>query len=147
MTIDIIYIKSLHLIFMVTWFSGLFYLPRLYVYHAMSSDSVGLARFKVMERKLYYGITYPGGVLTSFFGAWIVYANPEILLQPWMQLKLVFLSMLWFYHLLCGRYLRDFKHDNNNKTHVFYRWFNEFPVIVLVVVMLLAKIKPIFVFY
>ena len=66
MTIDIIYIKTLHLIFMVTWFGGLFYLPRLYVYHAMSSDSISLARFKVMERKLYYGITYPGGFLPLF---------------------------------------------------------------------------------
>ena len=144
MTLDIIYIKTLHLIFMVTWFGGLFYLPRLYVYHAMSSDDISLARFKVMERKLYYGITWPGGVLTTFFGFWIVYSEPEILLQSWMQLKLVFLFLLWCYHLVCGRYLRDFKHDNNNKTHVFYRWFNEFPVIVLVAVMLLAKVKPVF---
>lgn len=129
---------------MVTWFGGLFYLPRLYVYHAMSSDDVGLSRFKVMESKLYYGITWPGGVLTTFFGCWIVYSEPDILLQTWMQLKLVFLCMLWCYHLVCGHYLQEFKHDNNNKTHVFYRWFNEFPVIVLVAVMLLAKVKPVF---
>lgn len=144
MTIDVIYIKTLHLIFMVTWFGGLFYLPRLYVYHAMSSDAVSLARFKVMESKLYYGITYPGGVFTTLFGSWILYLEPETLTKSWMQLKLVFLFALWCYHLLCGHYLKEFKHDNNNKTHVFYRWFNEFPVIVLVAVMLLAKVKPSF---
>ncbi len=136
------WLKSIHVIFMITWFSGLFYLPRLYVYHAMSTDTLGIERFKIMERKLYYGITYPGGIITTITGLSLLYLNQNLLANFWMKGKLTFVCILWLYHLSCGYYLKKFKHDNNTHTHVFYRWFNEFPVVILFVVIPLIMIQP-----
>ena len=137
-----LWIKALHLIFIVTWFSGLFYLPRLFVYHAMSEDRVSQERFKVMEKKLYYGITYPSGLLATLFGIWLLSPHWDIYLQlGWMQAKLVLVAILWIYHLLCGHYYRQFKTDQNKHSHVFYRWFNEIPVIILILVVILVVVK------
>lgn len=137
-------LKSLHLIFMVTWFAGLFYLPRLFVYHAMSDDEVSTDRFKVMERKLYYGIMTPGAVLTLVFGAWLTAYNgwAGYAGQAWFQVKLVLLLLLVCYHVHCGKLLKDFKHDRNRHVHVWYRWYNEIPVIFLIAIILLAVYKP-----
>ena len=120
-------LKSLHLIFMVTWFAGLFYLPRLFVYHSMSSDDTGIDRFKTMERKLYFGIMTPGAVLTLVFGAWLAVINGWDLYmeQTWFKAKLVLLLLLAGYHIYCGKLLKDFKYDRNTRSHVWYRWFNE----------------------
>jgi len=138
-----LWIKAFHLIFMVTWFSGLFYLPRLYVYHAETKDAIGNARFKIMERKLYYGITTPGAVITILLGIWLFSANWQTLLQmPWMQLKLGLVFLLVIYHLYLGKLLRDFKHDRNQHGHVFYRWLNEVPVIFLIGIIVLAITGP-----
>lgn len=136
--------KALHLIFMVTWFAGLFYLPRLFVYHAMSEDSTSLERFKIMERKLYFGIATPGAVLTIIFGiAILVTVGWEFYLaQLWMQLKLGLLFLMIVYHVYCGKLLKDFKHDRNSHSHVWYRWFNEVPVIFLIAIVLLAVLRP-----
>ena len=138
------WLKAWHLIGMVTWFAGLFYLPRLFVYHAMSEDSVSIERFKVMERKLYYGITTPGGIFTLVFGLWMLhdYAWAAWGDQLWPQVKLALIGLLVAYHVYCGFLLADFKHDRNRRSHVWYRWFNELPVLVLIAVTLLAVLKP-----
>ncbi|MDR3477165.1 MAG: CopD family protein [Gammaproteobacteria bacterium] len=135
--------KALHIIFMVTWFSGLFYLPRLYVYHAEARDEISNARFKIMERKLFFGIMTPGAILTIVFGLWTMsYATHAYLHLLWMDTKLVLIALLVFYHLYLGKLLFDFKHDRNPHGHVFYRWLNEVPVVFLIAIIILAIIKP-----
>ena len=106
------WIKALHISFMVTWFAGLFYLPRLFVYHAMADDQIGQARFKVMERKLFYGITTPGGFLTIVFGVWLIHiVGAEALFsQPWFLLKLAIVALLVAYHVYLAVIVRRFRH-------------------------------------
>lgn len=125
---------------MVTWFAGLFYLPRLFVYHAMSDDVPGTERFKVMERKLYYGIMTPGAVLTILFGLWLWLGYG--ISGGWLHAKLALVIVLIAYHLYCGKLLADFKYDRNRRGHVYYRWFNEFPVVILIAVVILVVVKP-----
>jgi putative membrane protein len=139
-----LWVRAFHIIFMVTWFAGLFYLPRLFVYHALSSDSVSIERFKVMERKLYYGITTPGGVLTIVFGLWLLFGNGWGVYAGagWMHWKLALVATLVGYHLYLGKLLIDFEHDRNRHGHVFFRWLNEFPVLILVAVILLVELQP-----
>lgn len=137
-----LWLKAFHLIFMVTWFAGLFYLPRLFVYHAMTEDETGIERFKVMERKLFWGIMTPGGVLTLLFGIGMLSLYPVYLSQLWIQIKLALIAILIVYHVWCGKLLLDFKHGRNRHSHVWYRWFNEFPVIILIAVILLAVLRP-----
>ena len=136
--------KALHLIFMVTWFSGLFYLPRLFVYHAMSDDEISIDRFKVMEKKLFYGIATPGGLLTIIFGFCLLVSNGMTSYsgQLWLSLKMILIAVLVLYHIYCFSLLQDFKYDRNKHTHIWYRWFNEVPVLILVGIILLAVIKP-----
>jgi len=133
-------VKALHLVFMVTWFAGLFYLPRLFVYHAMSTDTVSVERFKLMERKLYYGIMTPGAVLTIVFGMWLWLGYG--IGGTWLHWKLALVAVLVGYHLYCGKLLGDFKRDRDRHGHVWYRWFNEVPVLILIGVVLLAVVKP-----
>ena len=133
-------VKALHIIFMVTWFAGLFYLPRLFVYHAQAADPLGTERFKVMERKLYYGIMTPSAVLTIAFGAWLWLGYGPW--GAWLHAKLALVAILVGYHLYCGKLLREFKHDRNRHGHVWYRWFNELPVLILVGAVLLVVLKP-----
>lgn len=138
-----LWVKSFHIIFMVTWFAGLFYLPRLFVYHAEAHDEISNERFKVMERKLYYGIVTPSGILTVGFGIWLLYLMDWVPLQLlWMQVKIALVVLLIGYDLYCGRLVKDFKHDRNTRSHVWYRWFNEAPVIVLIAVILLVELQP-----
>ena len=139
-----LWIKSLHIIFMVTWFAGLFYLPRLFVYHAMSDDLPSIERFKIMERKLYYGIMTPGAILTIIFGMWLWlgYGISGISGSWWLHAKLFLVTVLVAYHYYCGRLLTDFKLDRNRHGHIYYRWFNEIPVIILIVVVILVVVKP-----
>lgn len=136
--------KALHLIFMVTWFAGLFYLPRLFVYHALSNDKISNDRFKIMERKLFYGIMTPGAILTIGFGiAMLVdYAWASFGQNLWLQIKLALVVILIAYHVVCGKFVSDFKKDNNKHSHVYYRWFNEAPVLILVAIIILASVKP-----
>jgi putative membrane protein len=138
------WLKALHLIFMVTWFAGLFYLPRLYVYHAMSDDKISQDRFKIMERKLFFGIMTPGLILTLIFGIWMLvdYAWAMFASQAWLHLKLTLLIGLMVYHYFCYRWLLDFKYDRNQRSHIFYRWMNEVPVLFLFGIILLAVLKP-----
>lgn len=135
-----LWVKSLHIIFMVTWFAGLFYLPRLFVYHAMADDAPSRERFKIMERKLYFGIMTPGAVLTVAFGLWLWLGYGFHGL--WLDLKLALVCVLIGYHIYCGKLLVDFRHDRNRHGHVFYRWLNEFPALILVAVVILVVVKP-----
>jgi len=136
-----LWLKALHLIFMVTWFAGLFYLPRLFVYHAMSEDRTSLERFKIMERKLFFGIMTPGMVLTLIFGIWLLFTR-DYFTELWLQLKLGLIVVLVAYHVYCAKLVKDFKHDRNTRSHVFYRWFNEFPVLILIAIIFLAVLRP-----
>ncbi len=137
--------KALHLIFMVTWFAGLFYLPRLFVYHAMSDDKTSIDRFKIMERKLFFGIMTPGGVLTIIFGVWtlLIYGWDVYSGVFWMHIKLGCVLILVAYHIYCGKLLMDFKNDRNKHSHIWYRWFNEVPTIFLFLIIILAVVRPI----
>jgi putative membrane protein len=135
-----LWIKALHVIFMVTWFAGLFYLPRLFVYHAMSEDYASVERFKIMERKLYFGIMTPGALLTIIFGSWLWLGYG--ISGGWLLAKLVLVVVLVAYHVYCGKLLGDFKDDRNRHSHVFYRWLNELPVLLLAVIVILVVVKP-----
>ncbi len=132
--------KTFHIIFVITWFAGVFYLPRLFVYHAQAQDAVSLERFKVMERKLYFGISTPSAVLTLITGStlWLKYGFGG----TWLQYKLMLVLILVLYHLWCFKYLADFKKGRNTRSHIFYRWFNEVPVLLLVMIVALVVVKP-----
>lgn len=141
-----LWIKAFHIIFMVTWFAGLFYLPRLFVYHAAAEDEISNERFKVMERKLFYGIMTPGGILTIIFGIWLLFVGAweAYSSSAWLHIKLFLVALLVGYHIYCRKLLLDFKHDRNTRSHVYYRWFNEAPVLVLVAIVILVVVKPSF---
>ena len=141
-----LWVKAFHVIFMVTWFAGLFYLPRLFVYHAMTDDAAGIERFKIMERKLFYGIMTPGAILTVALGIWMLidYGWESYGRTGWLHAKLVLVAILIVYHVYCGKLLKAFKQDRNSHTHVFYRWFNEIPVLILIGVVILVVVRPSF---
>jgi putative membrane protein len=125
---------------MVTWFAGLFYLPRLFVYHAMSEDTVSRERFKIMERKLFVGIMTPGALLTIVFGLWLWLGYGFY--GGWLHAKVALVAVLVAYHAYCGKLMIDFRHDRNRHGHIFYRWLNEFPVVVLIAIILLVELQP-----
>jgi putative membrane protein len=135
-----LWIKSLHIIFVVAWFAGLFYLPRLFVYHAQSSDPASRERFKVMERRLYRGIMMPAMVLTLASGLWLWLGYD--FRGGWLQAKLALVVLLVAYHFWMRKYLGDFARDANRRTHVFYRVVNELPTVLLVAVVILVVVKP-----
>ena len=135
-----LWIKSFHIIFMVTWFAGLFYLPRLFVYHAMSDDAPSRERFRLMERKLFYGIMTPGAVLTIAFGLWLWLGYGFY--GGWLHAKMALVAVLVAYHAYCGKIMVDFKHGRNRHGHVFYRWLNEVPVLLLVAIIILVELQP-----
>ena len=136
-----LWVKSLHIVFMVTWFAGLFYLPRLFVYHALATDAPSLERFKVMERKLYWGIMTPGAVLTVVLGVWL-WLGWFRGAGGWLHAKMALVALLVLYHLWCGRLLRDFAAGRNRRSHAWLRWFNEIPVAILLATVLLVVLKP-----
>ena len=136
-----LWVKALHIIFMVTWFAGLFYLPRLFVYHAMTDDRVSHERFIVMERKLFWGIMTPGGVLTVLFGLWLWFAWGFT--GGWLHAKVALTALLVAYHVWCGKLMLDFRAGQNRRSHVWFRWFNEAPTLVLFAAVILVVVKPI----
>ena len=134
-------VKALHIVFMVTWFAGLFYLPRLFVYHSMAQDRAGIERFKLMERKLYFGIMTPGAVLTIASGLWLWLGYG--ISGGWLYAKLALVAILAAHHVWLGKLMLDFRHDRNRHSHVFYRWINEIPSLpVLLGAVLLVVFKP-----
>ena len=138
-----LWVKAFHIVAVVCWFAALFYLPRLFVYHSQSEDSTSLERFKIMERKLYRGIATPSMVATIVLGLWLLSYNLQGYLQGgWMHAKLSLVVILIGYHLYCGKLLKRFADETNTRSHVFYRWFNEFPVLLLISIVILVVVKP-----
>jgi len=138
-----LWLKALHIVAVVCWFAGLFYLPRLFVYHAMSEDQVSRERFQVMERKLYRGIMTPSMIATLLFGVGMIVMNPGLFATGgWLHAKLALVVVLIGYHHICGAQLKRFARNENNRSHVFYRWFNEFPVLLLLAIVILVVVKP-----
>jgi putative membrane protein len=135
-----LWVKALHIISVVTWFAGLFYLPRLFVYHALTNDQLGQDRFKVMERKLFFGIMTPGAIMAVASGLWLWLDYGFS--GGWLHAKFFLVAILIAYHVYCGRVLHSFRHNHNSHSDVFYRWLNEIPVILLIGIVLLATIKP-----
>ena len=136
-------VKSAHVVFMVTWFAGLFYLPRLFVYHAMAApdDRTGIERFKVMERKLYFGIMTPGAILTVALGLWMWLGFG--ISGGWLHAKVALVALLIAFHVYLGALVRTFAADRNRHGHVYYRWLNEIPALpILVAVVYLVIAKP-----
>lgn len=138
-----LWIKALHIIAMVCWFAGLFYLPRLFVYHAQSEDAASRERFSLMERKLYRGIMLPAMLATLVFGVALLMLNRNLFLTGgWLHAKLALVVLLIGYHHLCGAQLKRFARGENTRSHVFFRWFNEVPVLFLLAIVILVVVKP-----
>lgn len=131
--------KAFHIIFVTSWFAGLFYLPRLFVNHAMVEDVATIERLKLMEHKLYRFMT-PLAVLALGFGLWLWLGYGFA--GGWLHAKLALVALLIGYHWHCGKLVTDFKHDRNTRSHVYYRWFNEVPVLLLTAVVILVVVKP-----
>ena len=134
-----LWVKAFHIVFVVSWFAGLFYLPRLFVYHAQAEDAASRERFKVMERKLYRGIMMPAMVLTIASGLWLWRYG---FAGGWLHAKVALVALLVAYHFWMRKYLGDFARDANRHTHVFYRWVNEAPTLLLVAIVILVVVKP-----
>lgn len=138
-----LWVKAFHIIFVITWFAAIFYLPRLFVYHAMADDAASIERFKIMERKLYRGIMMPSAILATLFGLWLFHFGLSYYSKVgWMHSKLGLVVLLWLYHFYCGHLVKVFREDKNHRSHVYYRWFNEVPVVLLVLIVILAVVKP-----
>ncbi len=136
-------LKTLHIIFMTAWFAGLFYLPRLFVYHAMADDKISLNRFIIMERKLLYGIMTPSAVFTLIFGFLLTFLYlPLYFEQTWFILKIILVISLIIYHIWCVNLYKNFAKNKNKHSHIWYRWFNEVPVVMLVLIVSLVIYKP-----
>jgi putative membrane protein len=137
-----LWLKAFHLIAVICWFAGIFYLPRLFVYHALATEQATRDHLKIMERKLYRFMT-PFAALTIALGVALIVLNPGYYRQAgWLHAKLVLVLLLAVYHWYCGRLVRTFAADRNRRSHVFYRWLNEAPVLILLPAVILAVVKP-----
>lgn len=141
-----LWVKAFHIMAVITWFAGLFYLPRLFVYHTLANaegDKTGSARFKIMERKLYRGIMTPSMVVALVLGLWLLVERWDSYFRTasWMHIKLTLIILLIGYHHVCGAYVKKFAADANTRGDKFYRVFNELPVFVMVPVVILVVLK------
>jgi protoporphyrinogen IX oxidase len=136
----VLWIKSFHIVFVVSWFAGLFYLPRLFVYHAQAEDAPSRERFKVMERKLYRGIMTPTMVLTLATGLWLWLGYGFS--GAWLHAKVALVVVLVAYHFWLGAMRNAFARDENRRSHVFYRIVNEVPLAILLAIVILVVVKP-----
>ena len=134
-----LWLKALHIVFVTSWFAGLFYLPRLFVNHAMIEDQATSDRLKLMERKLFRFMT-PLAILALVFGLWLWLGYG--ITGGWLHAKLALVLGLVAYHFYCGLLVQDFAHDRNRRSHIWYRWFNEIPVLILFAVVMLVVVKP-----
>lgn len=138
-----LWLKAFHIIAMVCWFAVLFYLPRLFVYHTMSEDSVSRERFSVMERKLLRGIGLPSMIITILLGIGLAgHQGAYLSTQVWFWLKIAAVVVLVGYHHSCGVYYRQLRDNKCDKSHTFFRWFNEVPVVLLIVIVCLITVRP-----
>ena len=136
-----LWLKAFHVIAVVTWFAGLFYLPRLYVYHADTMDSISTQRFEIMERRL-FAIMSIGATLAVVLGLAMLIASPIYLSMTWLKVKLLFVALLIAYHAYCYKLLRDFATQRNTRSAKWLRGFNELPSLLLIVIVILAVVKP-----
>ena len=136
-----LWLKALHVVFVVTWFAGLFYLPRLYVYHTVTTDAPGLQRFVAMERRLFF-IMSVGAVLAVLFGIAMILAAPGYLAAGWLRAKLLLVALLVGYHFWCYRLMLALRAGVNPHSQRWYRWFNELPGLLLLTIVILAVVKP-----
>lgn len=134
-----LWVKTFHIFFVVSWFAGLFYLPRIFVNHAMATEPAEIARLKLMERKLYRFVT-PIGALAVVFGLWLWFGYGFS--GGWLHAKTALVAVLVGYHLYCGHLVKEFAADRNTRSHVFYRFFNEAPVFLLLAIVILVTVKP-----
>ena len=138
-----LWVKSFHIISVVAWFACLFYLPRLFVYHAMTDDPAIREQFKIMERRLYRAIGTPAMISTFVFGIWLVTFNWSYYsTSVWFWVKIALVTLLGAYHDICGSYVKKFAKDQVDKNHVFFRWFNELPTLALIVVVIMVVVRP-----
>ncbi len=138
-----LWVKAFHIIAVICWFAAIFYLPRLFVYHAQSDDEISRERFKIMQRKLYRGIMTPSMIAVLILGIWLISLNPSYYLtQGWLHAKLALVVLLVIFHFYCGYLLKQFRDDKNSKSHKFYRVLNEVPVFMLVAIVILAVVRP-----
>lgn len=136
-----LWIKALHVVFVIAWFAGLFYLPRLFVYHADAKDTISDERFGLMERKL-FGLMNLASALAVIFGVTLLVLTPAWLHERWLHLKLLLVLGLVVYHIYCGRLLSRFADGTNTRPARWFRWFNEVPALLLVLIVLLVILKP-----
>src|SRR5277367_3810781 len=136
-----LWLKALHIVFVITWFAGLFYLPRLYVYHAQTSDLISTQRFEVMERRLFAMMTI-GAVAGIFFGGLMLIESPGYLQMTWLKVKLLFVALVIAYHMYCYKLMRDFAAQRNTRSSRWFRVFNELPSVLLIAIVILAVVKP-----
>jgi len=137
-----LWLKAFHLVAVICWFVALFYLPRLFVYHADTQDDISNERFKIMERRLYRGIANPSMMATITLGLLLIAAIPGHMSGGWMHVKLVLVALLVVYHIFCKRHMKAFAEDRNEKSHVYFRWFNEVPSVFLIAIVILVIVKP-----
>ena len=136
-----LWLKAFHVIAVIAWFAGLFYLPRLFVYHADAKDSISIERFKIMERRLFALMTI-GAAAAVGLGAAMLAAWPAYLGMPWLRIKLSLVLLVIAYHAYCYKLMRDFAQDRNARSARWYRGFNEVPSLLLIAIVLLAVVKP-----
>jgi putative membrane protein len=136
-----LWLKAFHVVFVVTWFAGIFYLPRLFIYHAAASDALGIERFQTMERRLFAIMTI-GATLTLLFGLAMVAVTPALLATGWLRLKLALVAALIGYHVWCYRLMGDLRAGRNRHSPTWYRIFNEAPALLLIAIAILAVVKP-----
>lgn len=134
-----LWVKAFHIIFVASWFAGLFYLPRIFVNHAMETNAEAIQRLTLMEQKL-YRFMLPLAVLALGFGLWLMVGYG--ITGKWMHPKLTLVLGLIAYHWYCGKIMRDLKNGKNKRSHVWFRWFNEIPVLALTVIVILVVVKP-----
>jgi putative membrane protein len=140
-----LWIKAFHIIAMIAWFAGLFYLPRLFVYHADTMDEISLNRFRIMEWRLFYAIMTPAAIITLFLGSVLLSFNLSYYLkQPWMHLKLTAVFCLIIYHVMCYRHMRQFQLPHNSPSSYYFRIFNEIPTLLLIIIVIMVTVKPSF---
>jgi putative membrane protein len=138
-----LWVKAFHIIAVVCWFSGIFYLPRLFVYHAMSEDQISKDRFVIMERKLFWGIMTPSAVVTIILGTWLLIANHSYFMEWWwMKAKLALVMLLLIYHYYCWWFMKKLRENSQIRSHRYFRFYNELPVLLLVVIIVLIVVKP-----
>lgn len=137
------WVKAFHIIAVVCWFAAIFYLPRLFVYHAMSEDKISKDRFVIMERKLFRGIATPSAIATVILGIWLISYDPSYYMSSgWMHAKLALVILLSIYHYFCWRMMIAFRDEKNTRSHVYFRYFNELPVFLLIGIVILVVVRP-----